>query len=65
VQSKDINRARRVASRMRTGQVLLNGAHPDFAAPFGGYRHSGNGREWGRFGFEEFLETKAISGWNG
>jgi aldehyde dehydrogenase (NAD+) len=65
VQSSDLNRARRVASRMRTGQVLLNGAHPDFATPFGGYRHSGNGREWGRFGFEEFLETKAISGWNG
>jgi aldehyde dehydrogenase (NAD+) len=63
VQSGDIERARRVASRLRTGQVLLNGAQPDFAAPFGGYRHSGNGREWGRFGFEEFLETKAVTGW--
>ena len=52
-----------MARRLRTGNVHLNGAHPDFAAPFGGYKQSGNGREWGVFGFEEFLEVKAILGW--
>jgi aldehyde dehydrogenase (NAD+) len=63
VSSGDLERARRVARRIRTGQIALNGAPPDFSAPFGGYKESGNGREWGRFGFEEFLETKAIMGW--
>jgi len=63
VSSGNLERARRVARRIRTGQISLNGAPPDFAAPFGGYKESGNGREWGRFGFEEFLETKAIMGW--
>ncbi len=53
-----------MASRLRAGQVQLNAAKPDFSAPFGGYKHSGNGREWGRFGFEEFLEVKAILGWS-
>ncbi len=62
VQSGDIDHARRVAARMRTGNVHLNGAGPDFGAPFGGYKQSGNGREWGVFGFEEFLETKAVLG---
>jgi aldehyde dehydrogenase (NAD+) len=56
--------ARRVASRLRTGMVHLNGAGVDFNAPFGGYRQSGNGREWGPLGFEEYLETKAIMGAN-
>jgi len=55
--------ARRVARRMRTGMVHINGAAPDFAAPFGGYRSSGNGREWGREGFEEFFEIKSIMGY--
>ncbi len=55
--------ARHVAKLLRTGMVHLNGAGPDFAAPFGGYKHSGNGREWGLEGFEEFLETKAIMGY--
>jgi aldehyde dehydrogenase (NAD+) len=63
VQSGDIDRARSVASRLRTGNVHLNGAGPDFGAPFGGYKQSGNGREWGEHGFEEFLETKAVMGW--
>jgi aldehyde dehydrogenase (NAD+) len=63
VQSGDIEHARRVASRLRTGNVHLNGAGPDFAAPFGGYGKSGNGREWGEFGLEEFLEVKAVLGW--
>lgn len=55
--------ARRIARLIRTGMVHINGAGPDFAAPFGGYKQSGNGREWGLEGFEEFLETKAIMGY--
>ena len=51
-----------VARRLRTGMVHLNGAGPDFAAPFGGYKQSGNGREWGAAGLEDFLETKAVMG---
>src|SRR5690606_20000355 len=53
VSSGDLERAKRVAARLRTGNVHLNGAGADFAAPFGGYKQSGNGREWGVFGFEE------------
>jgi aldehyde dehydrogenase (NAD+) len=63
VSSGSLDRARRVASRLRTGNVHLNSAPPDFDAPFGGYKQSGNGREWGRFGFEEFLEVKAVLGY--
>ncbi|QFZ86205.1 aldehyde dehydrogenase family protein [Variovorax paradoxus] len=62
VQSGSLERARRVASRLRTGMVHLNGAGPDFGAPFGGYKKSGNGREWGEHGFKEFLEVKALMG---
>jgi aldehyde dehydrogenase (NAD+) len=62
VSSADPERAFRVASRLRTGNVHLNGAAIDYAAPFGGYKQSGNGREWGEFGFEEFLEIKAVMG---
>ena len=58
------DRARAMARRIRTGNVHLNGSGPDFNAPFGGYRQSGNGREWGKLGFEEYLETKAIMGYN-
>ncbi|MGH7787132.1 MAG: aldehyde dehydrogenase family protein [Candidatus Binatia bacterium] len=57
--------AMRVAARLRTGNVHLNGAGPDFGAPFGGYKQSGNGREWGSYGFEEFLEVKAVMGVEG
>jgi aldehyde dehydrogenase (NAD+) len=63
VASGDQERAMRVASRLRTGNVHLNGAGVDYAAPFGGYKQSGNGREWGDFGFEEFLEVKAVLGY--
>ena len=63
VQSGDINHARDVASRLRTGNVHLNGAGADLNAPFGGYKQSGNGREWGELGFEDFLETKAVLGY--
>jgi aldehyde dehydrogenase (NAD+) len=63
VQSGDINHARKVASQLRTGNVHLNGAGIDLNAPFGGYKQSGTGREWGEFGFEEFLEVKAVLGY--
>ncbi len=53
-----------MARRIRTGNIHLNGARVSQQAPFGGYKKSGNGREWGRYGFEEFLETKAILGYN-
>lgn len=62
VHSRDLARAHRVAAKIRAGMVHLNGAPLDFAAPFGGYKQSGNGREWGRFGLEEFLEVKALMG---
>jgi acyl-CoA reductase-like NAD-dependent aldehyde dehydrogenase len=62
VQSASIERARGVARRMRTGMVCLNGAGPDLAAPFGGFKQSGNGREWGKYGLEDYLETKAVMG---
>ena len=63
VQSGNIEHARKVASQLRTGNVHLNGAGADFKAPFGGYKQSGNGREWGDFGFDEFLEVKAVLGY--
>ncbi len=64
VSSSDIERARRIAARLRTGMVHLNGTGVDIEAPFGGYKQSGNGREWGVQGFEEYLETKAVMGWS-
>ena len=63
VQGSDIKEVREVASKMRAGQVILNGAGPDMMAPFGGYKQSGNGREWGDHAFGEFLETKAVIGY--
>ena len=56
------DRAVRIARRIRTGNMHVNGAGPDFNAPFGGYKQSGNGREWGTHGLEEFMEVKAILG---
>ncbi|WP_150304986.1 aldehyde dehydrogenase family protein [Pseudomonas saliphila] len=64
VSAGDPDRARRVARRIRTGMVHLNGAPLDNKAPFGGYKESGNGREWGHYGFEDFLEVKSIFGYN-
>jgi aldehyde dehydrogenase (NAD+) len=58
----DRDDAMAVARRLRSGMVHLNGADTDIAAPFGGYRQSGNGREWGAFGIEEFFEIKAVMG---
>jgi acyl-CoA reductase-like NAD-dependent aldehyde dehydrogenase len=60
VWSTDLDRARRVARRLRTGQVDINGGSYNPIAPFGGYKQSGVGRENGRFGLEEYLETKSL-----
>jgi len=64
VQSTNIVRARKVARRIRAGTVFLNGNNYDPNAPFGGYKQSGNGREWGDFAFEDFLEVKGVVGYN-
>jgi aldehyde dehydrogenase (NAD+) len=62
VSGGDMGKLRQIASRLRAGQVKLNSAPLDLMAPFGGYKASGNGREWGDHAFAEFLETKAIIG---
>ncbi len=63
VTSGDIERARKIAKRIRAGNVHINGARLDFASCFGGYKQSGNGREWSEAGLEEFLELKAVFGY--
>ncbi len=63
VQGRDIEKARAVARRIRAGSVLINYAPVDSNGPFGGYKQSGNGREYGVFGLEEFLETKGMVGY--
>ncbi len=62
VSSADPNRARAVARQIRTGMVHLNGKSLDTMSPFGGYKQSGNGREFGAHGLREFLEAKSIYG---
>ncbi|MGD0504545.1 MAG: aldehyde dehydrogenase family protein [Steroidobacteraceae bacterium] len=62
VWSKDSKRAGRVGARIRAGQVTLNGASGDMQTPFGGFKMSGNGREYGEFGLRDFLELKAVIG---
>ena len=57
----DDERAKRVAGQLRAGMVSLNSASQNYTAPFGGYKQSGNGREWGEFGFDDFLEIKGIT----
>ncbi len=64
VQTQDVDRARRVARRLRSGMVEMNGQLLGYEAPFGGFGQSGNGREGGIWGLEEFLEVKAVSGWS-
>jgi aldehyde dehydrogenase (NAD+) len=64
VQSGDPERARAIARRLRAGQVHINYPPVDFHAPFGGYRRSGNGREWGEAGLREYLEVKAMIGYH-
>lgn len=63
VQSGDIDRARTVAAKIRAGNVKINGASGGTDIPFGGYKQSGNGREWGAHGFTDYLEIKAIEGY--
>ena len=62
VSSGDLEHAKQVANRIRAGSIAINNAGADFTTPFGGYKQSGNGKEWGLFGFEEFLEVKAVVG---
>ena len=63
ISGTDMNQVKAVAARLRAGQVNLNQAAPDMMAPFGGFKMSGNGREWGDHAFGEFLEVKAILGY--
>jgi aldehyde dehydrogenase (NAD+) len=63
VNGADLAKAREVAARMRAGQVSINGGGGDMTAPFGGFKMSGNGREWGDYAFHEFLEVKAMLGY--
>jgi aldehyde dehydrogenase (NAD+) len=63
ISGKDMAKVREVASQLRAGQVSINGGGGDMTAPFGGYKMSGNGREWGDYGFHEYLETKAVLGY--
>ena len=62
ITSASKERALSVAKQLRCGMVHVNGSWTDPAAPFGGYKQSGNGREWGRFGLEEFQEVKSLMG---
>lgn len=64
IQTKDQDKARRVARRLYAGSVYLNGAGQDYCSPFGGFKQSGNGREWGKHGLVEYLEAKAINGYD-
>jgi aldehyde dehydrogenase (NAD+) len=64
IQTQDPEKVKRVARKLRSGMVDVNGAGIAVDAPFGGYKHSGIGREAGELGLEEFLEVKAVGGWN-
>ncbi len=64
ISSGDRDHAIRVAREIKAGMVHINGAFGDPKAPFGGVKQSGNGREWGKFGFDEYLEVKAVMGYN-
>ena len=63
IQSKDLKKARELASLMRTGNVHINYPAWDAGMPFGGYKQSGNGREYAEYGLEDFLEIKGILGY--
>jgi aldehyde dehydrogenase (NAD+) len=63
VQSGDMGHAREVAAKIRAGNIHINGAAGGFEVPFGGFKQSGNGREWGHHGFTDFLEIKAVEGY--
>lgn len=61
IHSADTDRAKRVARKIRAGMISINSAAHYYTSPFGGYKQSGNGREWGEFGFDDFLEIKSVS----
>ena len=63
LQTEDKEKAKRVEKKLRSGIVYINGKVADSGTPFGGYRQSGNGREGGTWGLEEYLEVKTITGW--
>jgi aldehyde dehydrogenase (NAD+) len=63
IQTQDYEKANRVAKRLRSGMVEMNGQSRGAGAPFGGYKQSGNGREGGVWGLDDFLEVKSVSGW--
>ena len=63
LQTEDKEKAHRVAKKLRSGCVYINGNGADSGTPFGGFRQSGNGREGGKWGLEEYLEVKTITGW--
>ena len=63
LQTEDKEKAKRVAKQLRSGCVYINGSGADPGTPFGGYRQSGNGREGGNWGLEEYLEVKTVTGW--
>jgi aldehyde dehydrogenase (NAD+) len=65
IASSDIAHARKIAARLRTGTVNINYPAWDIHAPFGGYKQSGNGREYADFGIKDYLEVKAVVGWAG
>ncbi|MCF8588438.1 aldehyde dehydrogenase family protein [Gordonia liuliyuniae] len=62
VSGEDVDEVRRIGSKLRAGSISLNSASPDPSAPFGGYKRSGNGREWSDYAFDEFLEVKSLLG---
>ena len=64
IQTGDNQRAKRIAKKLRAGSVHLNGAAVEYGTPFGGYKQSGNGREGGLMGLEDYLETKSLHGFN-
>ena len=62
LQTGNVDRALRIASQLRAGAVHINGGEFNYGSPFGGYKQSGNGREGGAMGLEDFLETKTLHG---
>ena len=64
IQSQDQNKIRRVARKLRSGMIDANGAGIAIDTPFGGFKHSGIGREAGEHGLQEFLEVKSVGGWS-
>ncbi len=64
IQSGDHEKAKEIAMRIRAGTIYLNSPSFDPCAPFGGYKQSGNGREWGHFAFDDFLEIKGVVGYD-